>query len=141
MNPLLTLVAALSVPAVVLVLALWMEDATLDLAEEQLRLLAWFPLLILAVGAGLALRFNRTRILAALLNLLLAYAAFTWLAPTLTAFEQRTLLAFAFILLPLNHLACHVLPEHAGAPGTRALLVGVPGIEAALFLLVAGTGW
>lgn len=141
LNPLLSLFAVLALPAVVLVFALWLEDAALGLAAEQLRLLAWFPLLVFAVGIGTALRFNRLRILAGLVNLLLAYVALTWLAPSLDAFEREALLALAFLLLPLNHLACHVLPEHAMAAGTRLYLLAGLAVEALLFLLVAGTGW
>lgn len=141
LNPLLTLLAALALPAVVLILALWLEDAALDLSAAQLRLLAWFPLLVFAVGIGMALRFNRVRILAGLANLLIAYAALIWLAPSLDSFERHTLLAFLFLLLPLNHLACHVLMESPAVPGARVLLFVVAGIEALLFVLVAGTGW
>ncbi|HEX7046816.1 MAG TPA: GGDEF domain-containing protein [Gammaproteobacteria bacterium] len=141
LNPLLTLLAVLALPAVVLVLALWLEDAALDLGAEQLRLLAWFPLLVFAVGIGTALRFNRVRILAGLANLLLAYVALTWLAPSLDAFERATLLAFVFLLLPLNHLACHVLPDHATVIGLRLYLLAALALEVLLFVLVAGTGW
>lgn len=141
LNPLLTMAAALLLPAAVLVVALWLEDASLDLDRAELGLLAWFPLLIFAVGILMSLRFNRARILAALVNLLIAYVALVWLLPTLDAFEQRTLLAFLFVLVPLNHLACHVLPDHAAISGMRLLLVAALGTEALLFALVAGTGW
>lgn len=141
LNPLLTLLAVLALPAVVLVLALWLEDAALGLAAEQLRLLAWFPLLVFAIGIGMAMRFNRLRILAGLMNLLLAYVALTWIAPALDAFERDTLLALAFLLLPFNHLACHVLPEHASAAGVRLYLLAGLVLEGLLFVLIAGTGW
>ncbi len=141
LNPLLTLLAALALPAVVLVLALWLEDTALDLSSAQLALLAWFPLLIFAVGGGIALRFNRVRLFAALANLLLAYVALAWFSPALDAFEQRTLLAFIFVLLPLNHLACHVLPDQSSLSGMRLLLLGVAAVEALLFALVAATEW
>ncbi|HEX7029344.1 MAG TPA: GGDEF domain-containing protein [Gammaproteobacteria bacterium] len=141
LNPLLTLLAVLALPAVVLVLALWLEDATLDLGADQLGLLAWFPLLIFAIGIGAALRFNRVRILAGLVNLLVAYAVLAWLAPPLDGFERDTLLGFAFLLLPLNQLACHVLPEHAAVAGMRLYLLAALALEALLFVLVAGTGW
>lgn len=140
-NPLLTLIAALAVPAVILVLALWLEDSTLRLATAQMQLLAWFPMVVFAIGIGMALRFNRARILAALANLVLGYVAITWLLPTLDTFEQSTLLAFLFVLLPLNHLACHVLPDHAAVSNMRLLLLAAVGLEALLFVLVAGTGW
>ena len=141
LNPLLTLLAALALPACVLVLALWLEDTALDLSSAQLSLLAWFPLLLFAAGAGIALRFNRLRMLATLANLLLGYVALAWFAPTLDPFEQRTLLAFLFLLLPLNHLFCHVLPDHASLAGMRLLLFAVLVAEALLFGLVAATEW
>ena len=141
LNPLVTLVAALALPAAILVMALWLEDMALGLGDAQLRLLAWFPLLLFVIGIGMALRFNRARILAALLNLLLGYVALAWLLPSLNTFEQQTLLAFAFLLLPLNHLACHVLPDHAAVSGMRLVLLGFVALEALLFALVAGTGW
>ncbi|MBW3566657.1 MAG: GGDEF domain-containing protein [Proteobacteria bacterium] len=141
LNPLLTLIAALALPAVVLMLALWLEDTALELESLQLKLLAWFPVVVFAIGIGMALRFNRARILAALANLLLGYVAITWLLPSLDPFEQRTLLAMLFLLLPLNHLVCHVLPDHAAVSGMRLVLLGVLALQALLFVLVAGTGW
>lgn len=141
LNPLLTLAAALAVPAVILVLALWLDDVASGLATVQIRLLAWFPLLIMAIGIAVAARFNRARILAALLNLTLGYAALIWLAPGLTPFEQQTLLAFLFLLLPLNHLFCHVLPDHAAVSSLRLVVLAIIGLEAFLFTLTAGTNW
>lgn len=141
LSPLLTLAAALAVPAVIVVLGLWLDDVATNLATVQIRLLAWFPLLVIAIGVAVAARFNRMRILAALLNLTLGYAALIWLAPGLTPFEQRTLLAFLFLLLPLNHLFCHVLPERADVSSLRLLALAVIGLEAFLFTLTAGTNW
>lgn len=140
-NPVLTMLAALALPALVFVLALWLEDAAGDLAPVQLGLLAWLPVLVLAVGIGISLRFNRIRVFAALTNLLVGYAALMWLGPTLNDLEYAALIGFAALLLPLNHLACHVLPEHGALSSLKLTLAGALGLEAALFGIVAGTHW
>lgn len=46
-----------------------------------------------------------------------------------------------FLLLPLNHLVCHALPDHAAVSAMRLVLLGVLALQALLFVLVAGTGW
>lgn len=141
LNPLLTLVAALAMPAIILVLALWLEDATLDLASDQLRLLAWFPAVVFAIGIGMALRFNRARILSAQVNLAIGYAAIVWLLPSLDSFDHAALAGLLLLLLPLNHLACHVLPDHAAVSSWRFALLAVLAVEALVFVLIAGTDW
>lgn len=137
LNPVIGLLAALAAPALVLVVALWLEETASRWQATEIGVLAWLPVIIMGLGIAIAVRFNRARLFAALLNLLAGFAALAWLMPVLRAPTQETLLALAMLFLPLNLLACPVLSDHAAVKGQRLAALLVIGAETLLLLLLA----
>jgi diguanylate cyclase (GGDEF)-like protein len=92
---------ALVVPAVVLAIALAGAPKLASLPASLAILKVQLPWLVLALGAAIAIAFNRGRAVLALAALAVAHAAWSlgWVGPIRT-FPQRTVFAAMVILLP-----------------------------------------
>lgn len=138
-NPLLSLVSVLLLPAVLLLAAgIVLEYGLGGLSSGQLAVLRFLPVLLLGGGMYVAFRFNRLRLYGALGNFLLVYAIIAWFLPQLEGNEAASMLGWLFLLAPINHLATHILPDRGSHPGSHASMLAVAGFEALLVGLTLG---
>ncbi len=111
--------------------ALVFYSAALPPSLAGLRL--YGPYIVFALGAGLAVAFNRGRALLALIVLCGAYGAQQlWLQQGLAAAPARTVYAGLTILVPLNLALLALLPERGIFNRHGTLRLGVLVLQAAL---------
>lgn len=140
LNPLLAVFLQLLIPAFLLALAYFFTGAVSELGDMQVGVLKGLPALIGCIGIFMALRFSRIRLGAAMINLLVGYVAIIWALQSLDAVPASIALGLAAILLPLNHLACHLLPERASVTKLNGGILAVLAGELVLVLLAARFG-
>lgn len=104
--------ALLAVPAVVLAGAFLFVFYSAGLPRALSGLEVYAPYLVFAIGAALAVTFKRGRVLAALIVLIVAYAAQElWLQQELVGLRARTIYLSLGIFVPLNLALIAFLPE------------------------------
>ena len=99
------------------------------------------PYFVFALGAALAIGFNRGRALIALLVLALAYGLQqAWLQQGLGGHPARAVYVALTVLVPLNLAALALLPERGAFTRDGALRLAAVGLQAALTAWVAAAG-
>ncbi len=88
----LNFIRQLFAPTVLLVAGFWLNDVFARVPDNALFLLAYLPYLLFGISALLAVQFNQSRVLFALLNLFLVYAL-------LHATEFSVIRLYEFVLL------------------------------------------
>lgn len=140
LNPLIAVCLQLLIPALLLGLAYFFTGAVGELGEVQVGVLKGLPLLIGGIGLFVALRFSRIRLGGAMINLLVGYFAVIWAVQEISGPAAGIALGLAAVLLPINHLACHLLPERASVTRLNGILVGVLAVEILAVFLAARFG-
>jgi diguanylate cyclase (GGDEF)-like protein len=141
MRVLLRTLALFAVPLASLATAFILVFFSAALPPSLSGLKTFGPYIVFALGAALAIGFNRGRALIALLVLALAYGLQqAWLQQGLDGHPARAVYAALTVLVPLNLAALALLPERGPFTRDGALRLAAVGLQAALTAWVAAGG-
>ena len=133
--------ALLTVPAAVLAAAFLFVLYGTALPAALLGLEIYAPYLVFAIGVTLAVTFKRGRVLAALVVLIIAYAAQQlWLQEGLTALPARTIYLALGVFVPFNLALLAFLSERGTLNRHGALRFALLAAQAALAAWVIWSG-
>ena len=130
----LRIISSLLFPATLLGLAYFLYPKLATLSDEQLVVITYLPLALAATLLLLCLRFNRSRLLFASLNLILLYAMLTWILPRLSASQAGLMFSLLCMLMPFNLLVFSELKE-------RGVFTWWGSTRFMLLLIPLATGW
>lgn len=140
MRALLGPIALFAIPAAFVAAAFGLVFYSSGLPPSLAGLRVHGPYIVFALGAALAVAFNRGRSLLALIVLCGAYGAQQlWLQQGLEAPAARTAYLGLTLLVPLNLAAFAVLPERGAVGRHGALRLAAIGLQVALVALVGTT--
>lgn len=141
MRALLRALALFAVPIALLAAAFALVFTSAALPPSLAGLKDYAPYIVFALGAALAIVFNRGRAVFALLTLAIAYGAQQyWLQQELDAVAARAVYAALTVFVPLNLALLALLPERGTFNRHGALRLGAIGLQAALVAWLAAAG-
>ncbi len=141
MRGLIRALALSAVPVALLAAAFALVFYSDALPPSLAGLKVYGPYIVFALGAALALAFNRGRALLALIVLCGAYGAQqVWLQQGLDAFSARAVYIALTLLVPLNLAALALMPERSTFNRHGALRLGAILLQAALTAWMAMAG-
>jgi diguanylate cyclase (GGDEF)-like protein len=141
MSALLGGLALLTVPAVVLAGAFLFVFYSSALPRALAGLEVYAPYLLFVIGAALAVTFKRGRVLAALIVLIVAYAAQQlWLQEGLVSLRARAVFLALGLFVPLNVALLAFLPERGILNRHGALRLGVLAAQGAFTAWIVWSG-
>ena len=125
----LRFILSLFVPAVLLGLVYFLHPKLATLSSEQATAIRLLPLVLAGVLLLLCLRFNRSRLFFASLNLIMLYALLNWGLAKFGATQADMMYVLVCLLVPLNLLIFSELKERGvftGWGSTRFLIMLIP---------------
>ena len=125
----LRFILSLFVPAVLLGLVYFLHPKLVSLSSEQVTAIRLLPLVLAGVLLLLCLRFNRSRLFFAALNLSMLYALLNWGLAMLGATQADMMYVLLCLLIPLNLLIFSELKERGVFTwwgSTRFLIMLIP---------------
>ena len=125
----LRFISSLFVPAVLLGLVYFLHPKLVSLSSEQVTAIRLLPLVLAGVLLLLCLRFNRSRLFFASLNLIMLYTLLNWGLAKLAATQADMMYVLVCLLVPLNLLIFSELKERGVFTwwgSTRFLMMLIP---------------
>lgn len=107
----LQIITSLLLPLIILGAGFYLYPLTDNMANSQLTMLEWSPLIIAAITLGLCLRFNRSRMFFCTLSVMASYMILQWYLPMADAVKADIAWATLSILLPVNFTVFSLLTE------------------------------